>query len=331
MEKNTKSKIAGAFKKYGILFVLAALVIVSGILSPYFFKSQNILNVLRQISVVAIITCAETMLIIAGYIDLSVGAIIALTGCISASIGANMNNPYLAVVVAMAVGAVCGLLSGSMVAFFNVPAFISTLAVMTICKGAVLLYTDGFSIYNIGDMAKLGQGKIGFLPIPVFAMIIVIAISWILLERTKYGRSLFAIGGNRKAAVASGINDKAITMKVYLYTGILAGLAGVILAARLNAGMPTAGDGYEMDAISAAVVGGTSFSGGSGSIFGSLIGALIIGVLNNLLNLLGVGSSYQQIVRGIIIAVAVILDLMSKKGGIKSMKKNKKVVAEKAV
>ena len=313
LTSRNKLEIArGLLKKYGIVLVLVALVIISGLLSPVFMKTANLINVLRQVSVVAIVTCAEVMLIIAGYIDLSVGSVCALAGCISCSVSIATGNTVLSLLSGLGVGAMCGLFSGGMIALFKVPAFIATLATMTITKGLVLLFTDGFAIYNIGDMTILGQGKVGGVPVPVIIMFIVVIISWVLLERTKFGRSLFAIGGNTKAAVAAGINHKRTTVKVYLYAGMLMGLAGVVLAARLNSGMPTAGDGYEMDAISAAVVGGTSFSGGAGSIFGGLIGALIIGVLNNLLNLLGVNSYYQQIIRGAIIAGAVIIDIATK-------------------
>lgn len=314
--QNRKSgtKAAALLKKGMIVLVLIALVIISGIVSPTFLKPGNIVNVLRQVSVVAILACGEVMLIICGYIDLSCGSICALAGCVGCSVSVATGNVFLGVLTAVLVGAVSGLLSGVMVALFNVPAFIATLAMMTIDTGLVLLFTGGFSIFNLGDFTIIGQGKLAGIPIPVLIMLAVVGLSWILLERTKFGRSLFAIGGNRKAAVASGINTRRVTIKVFLFAGAMAGLAGAVLAARLNSGMPTAGEGYEMDAISAAVVGGTSFSGGIGSIFGGLIGALIIGVLNNVMNLIGVGAYYQKIIRGIIIAVAVIIDITSKSG-----------------
>ena len=305
---------AALLKRGMIVLVLIGLVVISGIVEPTFLKPRNIINVLRQVSVVAILTCGETMLIISGYIDLSVGSVCALAGCVGCSVSVATGNILLGVAAAVLVGAASGLCSGAMVAMFNVPAFIATLAMTTIDTGLVLLFTGGFSIFNLGDFTVIGQGSVLGVPVPVLIMLVMVILSWLLLERTKFGRALFAIGGNKKAAIASGINTRRVTVKVFLYAGALAGLAGAVLAARLNSGMPNLGDGYEMDAITAAVVGGTSFSGGVGSVFGGLIGALIIGVLNNVMNLLGVGPYYQKIVRGIIIAIAVIIDITSKSG-----------------
>ena len=192
-----------------------------------------------------------------------------------------------------------------------------TLAMTTIARGAILLYTKGVPVSNLGNFKVIGQGSIGPIPISIIIFVVMMAISWILLNRTKFGRHVYAVGGNVRAAAASGIDTKKVIRRAFIYNGILTAVAGIVLMSRINSGQPAGGLGYEFDAITAVVVGGTSLMGGTGTIVGTMIGAMIIGVINNLLNLMNVSSYWQQIIKGLIIAVAVILDVKTKTAKVK--------------
>ena len=298
------------FRKYGILLVLVAMWVILLCVSPTFRTVNNAVNILRQVSVNGILAIAMTFVIMTGGIDLTVGSLVAVAGVIGGSIiVANPDNWVLGIIAALVVCALFGAMNGFFVAYLDVPAFVATLAGQTIARGFAYVYSDG-KPYTMASKTFSSIGK-GMVPIVIFLVIFVIC--HILLSMTKFGRYIYATGGNIKAAQASGIRVKRILMKVYVMAGLLSGIAGIVLAARTNSGQPEVGTGFETDAIAAAVIGGTSMTGGIGTIPGTLIGILIIGTLNNGLNLLNVSSYYQQIIKGIIILGAVCFDISSKK------------------
>jgi inositol transport system permease protein len=301
--------------RYGIICVLAVLMVVCSILSPFFLTANNLLNVLRQVCVVALLAFAEAVLIISGNIDLSVGSTMCLAGILSISVYVSTGNILLSILFSMLAAVICNLVIGLMIALFNLPSFVVTLAMMMMARGAVLVYTGGVVITQMGDGGYkiMGQGYIGFIPIPVLVMLAAAAVLWIVLEKTRFGRNLFAVGGNPDAARASGIDLKKYRIYSFLFAGLFVGLAGFMFTSRLNSGQPLGGAGYEGQAISAAIIGGVGFTGGTGSAWGVLVGALIMGIISNILNLMKVDSYVQQIINGAIIVVAVILDLQTKK------------------
>jgi len=297
---------------YAIIIVLFVICGISAFLTPTFLNSENLTNIMRQVSIITIIAFGETMLIIAGMVDLAPGSVAALAGCISIGTYLTTHSILLAVISATAVGIVTGLTSGFIVTKFRVPSFIMTLAMMTIARGLTFIYTKGFPIYDIGAINYLGKGNLIGVPIPVVVMLTVAGYSAVLLNKTRYGRYLYAIGGSEEAAVAAGIKVRRIKILAFIVCGVFSAIGGVLLMARLNSGQPAAGVGYEFDAITGAIIGGTSFTGGVGTILGTLAGSLIVGVINNVLNLLSVPSYYQQVLKGVIIVVAVVLDLRTR-------------------
>lgn len=297
-------------RKYGILMVLVVMWILLMIVSPTFRTTKNAVNILRQVSVNGIIAIGMTFVIMTGGIDLTVGSLVAAAGVVSGSIlVANPSNVLLAVAAGIVVCALFGAMNGFFVAYMEVPPFVATLAGMTIARGFAYVYSDG-KPYTLASEGFSLIGK-GMAPIAIFVLILII--SHLFLSKMKFGRYIYAVGGNVKAAEASGVKVKHILMKVYILSGVLTGIAGIVLASRTNSGQPAVGMGYETDAIAAAVIGGTSMTGGIGTIPGTLVGILIIGTLNNGLNLLDVSSYYQQIIKGLIILGAVCFDIMSKK------------------
>jgi ribose transport system permease protein len=252
-----------------------------------------------------------TFVILTGGIDLSVGSILALSGAVTATLLAAGVDPVLAVAAGLAVGAILGAFNGLIISKGKVAPFIATLATMTIFRGLTLMFTDGKPVTGLGDSTffqMLGKGYFMGIPVPAITMMISFVILYLILKKTTFGRRVYAVGGNEEAAILSGIKADRIKIYVYSLTGFLSALAGVILMSRLNSAQPTAGSMYELDAIAAVVLGGTSLTGGRGWIVGTLIGALIIGVLNNGLNLLGVSSFFQQVVKGGVILLAVLMD-----------------------
>jgi inositol transport system permease protein len=304
--------IGKLFANYGFLFILAFMLIISSILSPAFLSSRNLLNVLRQMSVTTIIGFGMTLVIISGMIDLSAGSVTALAGVVGTSFYVMTGSVWVGLIVGLVVGALAGLVSGTLISHFRLPPFIATLAMMTGARGLVLLYTGGKPIINIGNFTVLGQGELVGLPIPILIMFLMFFIMLVLSKRTKLGRYVYAIGGNENAAIASGVNVKMVKIITFIIHGTLTGLAGVILMSRINSGQPSAGLSYEMDAITAVVVGGTSLSGGVGTLTGTLVGGLIVAILNNILNLTNVSPYWQQILKGVVIVLAVIMDLQTK-------------------
>ena len=295
------------------LIALLVLIAIGSSLSPNFFTLNNLFNILQQTSVNAIMAVGMTLVILTSGIDLSVGSLLALTGAVAASmVGADV-NAFVAVAGALALGAAIGACTGVIVAKGKVQAFIATLVMMLLLRGVTRVYTDGSPI-NTGfsDNADLfgwfGIGRPFGVPTPIWLMIIVFAAAWYLLHHTRLGRYIYALGGNEAATRLSGINVDRIKIIVYALCGLLAALASVIEVARLSSAQPMAGNGYELDAIAAVVLGGTSLAGGKGRIVGTLIGALILGFLNNGLNLLGISSNYQMIVKAVVILLAVLVD-----------------------
>lgn len=300
--------------RYSIFLVLAAVFLISSLLNENFLSGDNITNVLRQVAVITILAYGVMTLIIAGQIDLSSGAVMAFAGVVAVLVYKDTQNMLVAVAAAVAIGVACNLVSAFFVAQFNTPAFIVTLGMMMVARGAVLEMTQGQNVLQLGDFVQIGQSSIGFLPLPTLFLIIITIIVWYLMTQTRFGRSVYAVGGNEEAARAAGIGVNRVKYQAFILNGILVGFAGVLFMARVNAGLPNAGVGYELQAITAPIVGGTSFTGGVGTTAGTLAGALIVGLLGNIMNLTGVGSYIQQVVMGAIIVVAVAYDVWSKRG-----------------
>jgi ribose transport system permease protein len=303
--------VENLMQKLGPLLGLLILVTIVSILNPSFLEPLNLLNLLRQVAINALIAFGMTFVILTGGIDLSVGAILALSSALMAGMIVSGVDPMLAILVGCLLGAVMGAINGLLITKGKMAPFIATLATMTIFRGLTLVYTDGNPITGLGEsyMFQLfGRGYFLGIPVPAITMMLAFAAFWVILHKTPFGRKTYAIGGNEKAAIISGIKVTKVKVMIYSLAGLLAALAGAILTSRLNSAQPTAGTSYELDAIAAVVLGGTSLSGGRGLIVGTLIGALIIGTLNNGLNLLGVSSFFQMVVKGIVILIAVLID-----------------------
>ncbi|MBM6615160.1 ribose ABC transporter permease [Desemzia sp. RIT804] len=297
--------------KLGPLLALIVLVIFVTFLNPSFISATNLLNLLRQVSTNALIAFGMTFVIITGGIDLSVGSTLALSSALTAGMIVSGLDPVLAMIVGVGIGFVLGAVNGLLITKGKMAPFIATLATMTIFRGLTLVLTDGKPITGIGDsfiFKFMGRGYLFGIPFPVVLTLVCFAVLFMLLHKMTFGRKTFAIGGNEKAAYIAGIKSDRIKVMIYAISGMMASISGIIITSRLNSAQPTAGTSYEMDAIASVVLGGTSLSGGRGRIVGTLIGALIIGTLNNGLNLLGVSSFYQQVVKGIVIIIAVLID-----------------------
>ena len=310
--KKQKLSASELYRKYGIVLIMIILFVISAVINRNFLKPQNLLNILKQISVVTIIACGETMLIVSGMIDLSAGFLCTTAACFSAGVLAATGNMPAAVLLGILIGSVCGWINGFLVTYFKLQPFIATLAMTNVLQGIVQIYTNGQTIGGVEKARWLGQGSVLGIPVPVIIMFVMVALIAILMKKTKFGTSIYAIGGSENAAIASGINTGRTKRLIFTLSGALVGLSGVVLMARLMAGMPSVGEGYEFDAITAVVVGGTSFLGGIGTDTGALLGSVIVGLINNILNLLHVSTQYQLIVKGVLIAVAVIIDIKTK-------------------
>lgn len=299
--------------KYKYVIGLILFSVVISIMNPRFLSISNLLNVFRQTSINSIIAAGMTFVILTGGIDLSVGSTLAISGAIAASMVAVGANTILVVLVALAIGGAIGAFNGFVISKGKVQPFIATLAAMTLVRGYTLVYTQGKPIStgyekNAEIFAKIGEGYFLGIPVPIYLMIAVFAISFYVLKYTRLGRYVYALGGNEEATFLSGINTNKIKIYVYTISGIFSALAGIIITSRLSSAQPQAGSGYELDAIAAVVLGGTSLAGGSGGVIGTIVGALIIGILNNALNLMNVSSYYQLLAKGLVILVAVLLD-----------------------
>lgn len=295
------------------IIALCILVAIVSSINPHFFTLDNLLNILRQTSVNAIIAVGMTFVILIAGIDLSVGSILALTGAITASLIDLEYSIFIVLPFTLFIGTLLGGINGFIVAKGKVQAFIATLVTMVLLRGVTMVYTDGRPIstgFSDGadHFAYLGTGYFLTIPFPIWLMVIVFACAWYVLRHTKIGRYIYALGGNETATALSGINVNKIKILVFAISGFLSALAGLIVTSRLSSAQPTAGAGYELDAIAAVVVGGTSLMGGKGRVIGTLIGALIIGFLNNALNLLDISSYYQMIAKALVILIAVLAD-----------------------
>jgi ribose transport system permease protein len=287
---------------------LVLLSIILSFASPYFLDSRNLINLARQISLYAIIASGMTFVILTGGIDLSVGSVVAVTGTFIAGFIKGGIPVWLAIVMGIGIGILFGLFNGLIIANTRIPAIIVTLAAMSIGRGTALLYSNGYPISGLPNGFKeIGRGYIGPLPIPIYVMVVIFILAYITLNKTKFGRHVYALGGNEETVRLSGISVRKLKMKVYVISGLMASISGLLLASRLGSGQPLAGDGWELDAIAAVVVGGTDIAGGRGTIIGTIIGAFIIGVLNNGLNLLNVSPYLQLVVKGFVIIGAVFV------------------------
>ena len=301
-------------RQFGTFLGLIFLCLVLWILTPYFLTLSNLMNILEQSSINAIVAVGMTFVIITAGIDLSVGSILAFSGVVMASLLQGGVPIVLALLAGLAVGTVCGLLNGFLVSIGKLPPFIVTLGMMSVARGAALVYTDGRPISTFEPAFRyLATGKIFFLPMPLLIMLLVYLITHLILTRTKFGLYTYAMGGNEEATHLSGVNVRFHKTMVYALSGLTSAIAAVLLTARLNSAQPIAGMMYELDAIAATVIGGTSLMGGEGTLTGTFIGALIMGVLRNGLNLLGVSSFLQQIIIGLVIIIAVLFDISIKK------------------
>jgi inositol transport system permease protein len=296
--------------RYGLVPALIIIAAILSVATPNFLTVQNLVIVLRQISINGILAVGVTYVLLTGGVDLSLGSLVALTGVVAACFAHPDQYPVVVpVAMGVAVGALCGASNGLVVTRFRVPPFIATLGMMAIARGLALVVSGGRPVSNLSKAFKvLGGGDLLGVPIPVVILAVVALATHLFLKHMRQGRYIYAVGGNQEAARASGLHVGRIKVMAYTLCGALAGLAGVVLASRIMAGQPNAGVAYELDAIAAAVIGGTSLSGGVGSVGGTLLGALLMGVINNGLDLLNVSSYYQQIVKGVIIVGAVWLD-----------------------
>jgi ribose transport system permease protein len=307
------SRLRSAGRRFGTVAGLVGLCLFLWILTPHFLTVANALNVMEQTSINAIVAVGMTYVIISGGIDLSVGSLVALAGVVLAgALKAGWPLP-LAIAAGLGVGAVSGLINGVVIAFGRLPPFIMTLGMMSMARGAALMFTDGRPISGFGaGFRALATGRILGVPAPIVLTIAIYVVAHFVLSRTRFGRYVYGIGGNEEATRLSGVNVRFHKTMVYVVSGAASAVAAVLLTARLNTAQPIAGIMYELDAIAAVVIGGTSLSGGEGNLGGTLIGALTMGVLRNGLNLLGVSSFLQQLVIGVVIIVAVLVDILVK-------------------
>jgi ribose/xylose/arabinose/galactoside ABC-type transport system permease subunit len=295
-------------QRYGLLLSFVLLFLALTLLSDRFATPENILNVLRQSTINGIMAVGMTFVILTAGIDLSVGALLALSTVVAADLMQKAIPVPVAVAAGLAIGAGAGLVSGLVITRTRVPPFVATLGMMTIARGLALSYTEGRPITGLPESFRfIGTGSVGFVPVPIIIAALTFLIGWIVLNRTPVGEYIYALGNNPVAARYAGVATRRYTTLVYVIAGFLAALAGMILVARLNSAQPTAGLAYEFDAIAAVVVGGTSFSGGVGGLGGTLLGVLVIAFLNNGLNLLNVSSFWQPVVTGVVIALALLL------------------------
>lgn len=306
--KNTMKYMSELTTVIALIILMAVITIINS----NFLTANNLLNLLLQVTSNALIAFGMTFVILTGGIDLSVGSILALSSALTAGLLGSGIPVTLAILISLILGCILGMVNGLLISYGKLAPFIVTLATMTIFRGATLVYTNGNPITKgLSDtflFQFLGQGYIVGIPFPVIIMFIVFIVLYVLLHKTAFGKSVYAIGGNEKAAYISGVKLNKVKIIIYSISGIMASISGLIITSRLSSAQPTAGASYEMDAIAAVVLGGTSLSGGKGRILGTLIGALIIGVLNNGLNIIGVSAFWQQVVKGVVILIAVLID-----------------------
>ncbi len=326
MENKSMIKKITGFKEIGVIVPLAVLIIIFSCTSDIFLTTNNLLNITRQISIKGLLGIAMTFVIITGGIDLSVGSVIAFSSILTASAIKDYQLPVLAaVVIGIAVGTLTGLVNGILIAYVNMPAFITTMGTMTILRGLGYIYTQGYPIYDLPQgFRAIGQGNIGIIPISAVILVVVAILAFMILSKTVFGRHIYAVGGNIEAARMAGIRVKRVQLYVYMISGFISGIAAVVQGARVGSGLPTIGQGFEMDAIASVVIGGAAMAGGSGTILGTLLGSLILGVLDNGLSLLNVDSYVMNVISGVVVILAVLIDqvrvLMKQNSQIKETK-----------
>lgn len=304
-----KKKLINQINIYRSVLILLVICVFATILSPSFLSVTNLFNVFKQITVAGIVGCGMTFVILTGGIDLSVGSMLGLSGVLASGVLASTGNTAAAVAVSLTVGIACGAVNGFFVSVCGIPPFISTLGMMTLLRGVILVYTKGSPIPIKSDAYKFfGKGSIAGIPVPVIILIIVFLLAHYILTQTSYGRSVYAVGGNREAARLSGIRVKTSEFLVYTLNGLMCGMAGLILTARLGSAQSTSGTGIEMDAIAAVILGGTSLSGGVGFVLPTVVGAMIMGIIDNILTLMNVNPHATNIVKGAVILIAVLVD-----------------------
>lgn len=312
---NTGNKLKKVnWREYGVVFGFIALCFVITMATPAFASQKNIMNLLRQSSIIGIISAGMTFVIISGNFDISVGAVAALSGAVTMKLATSGVNIFLAMAAALLVCGFVGLVNGFVVAKIGIPSLITTMAMVSIVKGSMLMLTGGYPITETFDfLDTLGNGYFLGIPIPVIVFAITVFIAWVVLSKTRFGRHVYSVGGNAEASRLNGINVDSYKIKVFMINAVLAGIAGIVLVGRMGTASPAAGDGYDMDAIASVVIGGTSVAGGSGSPIKTVVGVLMMSVINNSFNLLGVDMYFQYIFKGLIILVAVGIDSYSKK------------------
>lgn len=318
-KKSVRSWLESLMREYGIIIAFLAELLIFTSVSEHFLTPTNLINVTLQTSIIAIIAVGMTFVILTAGIDLSVGSLVAMSGVICALLLKLEIPVWFALVVGIGGGVLLGVASGAFsglfITKFNITPFIATLAMMTIWRGAAYMVVGGRPVWGLPEAFDfLGSGRLAGIPFPTVVMIVVYSVAWFVLAHTPFGRHVYAVGGNAEAARLAGIRTNKVILWVYMICGGLAALSGVLLASRMSSGQPNAGLMYELDVIATVVVGGTSLFGGRGSIVGTFFGAMLIGVLRNGLNLVGVGSYFQQVVLGVVILLAVILDQFRKEG-----------------
>jgi ribose transport system permease protein len=301
-------------KNFIIIFAILLEIIVFAMLSPAFLSFDNAVNIALSIAVIGILAVGMTFVILTGGIDLSIGSVVALAGVCAAMITLKTDSAFLGFVAALIIGIFCGAFNGVIVAYFKVPPFVVTLAILTIARGLAFILAEGRSIGNLPEnFSWLGKASIYGIPFSVILMLLTFAIGWFILANTRFGRYVYAIGGNSEASFLAGLNVRSLTFWVYVLNGFLVGIAAIVLASRLGAGVPNSGSQYELDVIAAVVIGGTSLMGGKGSVIATLFGAIFIAILNNGLNLAGIDPYLQKIALGVVILLAVLADQINKK------------------
>lgn len=307
-----KEKIMYIYNKAGVFIILLLMMIILTILTNTFLTGNNLINIVRQVTFWAIIGLGALLTLIGGDFDLSPGSVVGLVSVLSAmtiqtSVGNSLAMPILTT---LAIGAAVGFVNGGLIAYLRMPAFIATLGTQLLLRGLALYISNGRPVSNLDSkFTYLGGGSIGVIPVPVIILVILFAFTWYLLKYTRLGRHIYAIGGNAQAAVVSGVNVKAVKLFTYVYAGIMAAIAGMLLTARVASGQPGLGESFEMKAISGCVIGGVSLSGGIGSVYSLICGILVIGVLNNGMDLMNISGYMQQIAEGLILILAVLLDV----------------------
>ena len=319
-------KKATSFRELGVIGALIVLFVIFALSSEIFLSGDNLLNITRQIAINGLLAIAMTFVIITGGIDLSVGSIIAFAGIVTASAMKDYSlSMPVAIILGILVGCVTGVINGALISLLHMPAFITTMGTMTMLRGFGYIYTQGYPIYDLPQEFKLlGQGYIGVIPVPTIILLVVAVLAYIVLRKTIFGRHIYAIGGNTEAARFAGIKVKTINMMVYVISGFICGIAAVVQAARVGSGLPNIGEGFELDAIASVVIGGAAMTGGSGGILGTILGAIILGVLSNGLSLLDVDSYVMDVISGLVVILAVLIDqlrtIMAKRAQVKNTK-----------